>query len=55
MLAFKTSAADIGRQLLLSEVNTYGTRLVMLSLSYIPIWEAMRSENIKGWTFKLLI
>jgi hypothetical protein len=29
MLAFKTSAADMGKWLLLSEVNHYSTRLVL--------------------------
>jgi hypothetical protein len=59
MLVFKTSAADVGKWLLLSEVNHYSTRLVLISLRYTPIWGAgggrcvlsMRTENKKGWNF----
>jgi hypothetical protein len=55
MLAFKTSDADMGKWLLLSEVNHYSTRLVLSSFSYTPIWGggvvSMRTENKKGWIF----
>jgi hypothetical protein len=53
MLAFKTLAADMGKWLLLSEVNHYSTRLALSSLSYTPFFwggavVSMRTENKKG-------
>jgi hypothetical protein len=55
MLALKTSAADMGERLLLSEVNHYRTRWVralLVTAQYRGGGRcvvSMRSENKKGW------